>query len=234
MVAETVGLALAILGVVRPLLTNWIKRSLKANEGFSDNLMAVILIAMFLCAIATSLIGIFAVFGAAVLGASLSGIEDFKTLFLQRARTLITTLFLPIFFTLTGLKTRMGSLQTVELGVMALAVCALAIIGKYGGCLLAARASGLGWRESHCIGALMNTRGLMELIAVNIGRDLGVIPESVYCMLILMALATTAMTTPVVLRMMVGTELQPFVERSDFSQRRRERNKDAKNVGVCT
>ena len=92
----------------------------------------------------------------------------------------------------------------------------MAVLGKFGGCALAAWMSRYPWREAACIGALMNTRGLMALVVINLGKDLGVVPASVYCMLILMALLTTVMTTPVLLRVMRGTELEPYILRSGF------------------
>ena len=95
-----------------------------------------------------------------------------------------------------------------------------AVFGKLGGCGLAARLSGFSRREALCIGTMMNTRALMELIVINVGRDLGVIPDSVFCMLVLMALVTTVMTTPLLLRFMPGTELEPFIRESGFLRKR--------------
>jgi Kef-type K+ transport system membrane component KefB len=87
-------------------------------------------------------------------------------------------------------------------------VCGVAILGKFGGCGVAAWLGGLSRRESACVGCMMNTRGLMELIVANLGKELGVIPDSVFCMLVLMALVTTFMTTPLLLRLARGTELE--------------------------
>jgi Kef-type K+ transport system membrane component KefB len=93
---------------------------------------------------------------------------------------------------------------------------ATAVAGKFGGCGLAARLGGLPAREAACVGCMMNCRGLMELIVINLGYDLGVIPPSVFCMLVIMALVTTLMTTPVLLRLMRGTELEPPIRASGF------------------
>jgi len=120
---------------------------------------------------------------------------------------IVTVLFLPIFFTRTGLSTRVDALATPEMWGFAGMVCAAAIVGKLGGCSLAARVSGFNWRESLCIGSLMNTRGLMELIVINVGYELHVIPRSVYCMLVLMAVITTVMTTPLIAGLRRGTEI---------------------------
>ena len=123
---------------------------------------------------------------------------------------------MPIFFTYTGLRTNIGFLETWQLWGLCLLVLAAAIIGKLGGCGLAARLTGSSWREAGCIGALMNTRGLMELIVINVGKDLKVIPDSVYCMLVIMALVTTMMTTRLVMQWMRATELEPHVARWAF------------------
>jgi Kef-type K+ transport system membrane component KefB len=162
------------------------------------------------------LIGIFAIFGAFLLGAVLSGEQEFREAVTRRLRDFVTVFFLPIFFTYTGLRTDIGTIGSVELWCVAGVVLLLSIIGKFGGCGLAARATGFNWRESACIGAMMNTRGLMELIVINVGYRLQVIPRSVYCMLVLMALITTVMTTPLLVRLMRGTELEPYIRRSGF------------------
>jgi Kef-type K+ transport system membrane component KefB len=124
--------------------------------------------------------------------------------------------FLPIFFTYTGLRTNVGSLATPLLWGFCLLVLAVAVVGKLAGCGLAARLTGFTRREALSIGAMMNARGLMELIAINVGYELRVIPPSVYCMLVIMALATTVMTTPLLLCFMRGTELEPCIRASGF------------------
>src|SRR6185436_16210366 len=113
-------------------------------------------------------------------------LEDFTVVFL-----------LPIFFAYTGLKTQIGLLNHSELWVITAIVIGVACLGKFGGSTLAARVCGLGWRESAAIGILMNTRGLMELVILNIGRELGVITDAVFAMMVIMALVTTALTTPI-------------------------------------
>jgi nucleotide-binding universal stress UspA family protein len=113
-------------------------------------------------------------------------LEDFTVVFL-----------LPIFFAYTGLKTQVGLLNNLEMWFFTLLIIAAACLGKFGGSAAAARACGLGWRESATIGILMNTRGLMELVILNVGRELGVITPAVFAMMVIMALVTTALTTPV-------------------------------------
>jgi Kef-type K+ transport system membrane component KefB len=129
--------------------------------------------------------------------------------------------FLPIFFTYTGLRTDIGTMH----GGLMWALCGLvvlaAIAGKIGGCTAAALLNGLAWKEAWCVGVFMNTRGLMELIAVNLGHDMGVIPRSVFFMLVLMAVVTTYMTSPLLRRLIRKTELEPFFEVSSFMKRER-------------
>jgi Kef-type K+ transport system membrane component KefB len=108
------------------------------------------------------------------------------------------------------------TLDSPLLWLMCGGVMFAAIMGKFGGCGIAAKLSGFSTRESICIGTMMNTRALMELIVINIGKDLGVIPDSVFCMLVLMALVTTVMTTPLLMAFMRGTEIEPFVKKSQF------------------
>jgi Kef-type K+ transport system membrane component KefB len=126
----------------------------------------------------------------------------------RRLQDFVTIFFLPIFFTYTGLRTDAGSMA----GGLAWLSCGLvllaAIVGKIGGCALAARWSGLPWRDSSLIGAMMNTRGLMELIVINMGYDLGIIPKSVFFMLVLMAVCTTYMTAPLMRLLVRGSEIE--------------------------
>jgi Kef-type K+ transport system membrane component KefB len=217
MLGETLAFAAIMVLVVRPILTKWFARSLKKSDGyFTINSLAFLIIVMFLCAIATSVIGIFAIFGAFILGATLSDQDEFRHAVAERLRDFVTAFFLPIFFTYTGLRTDVGSVGNGTMWLFAAAVSAAAIVGKFGGCAIAAKLSGFSNRESSCIGVMMNTRALMELIVINVGYDLGVIPRGVFCMLVIMALVTTVMTAPLLLRLMPGTELESYIEKSGF------------------
>lgn len=216
-VVETVAFALAMAFVARPLLRAWVRRALRrGGSEIGLNTLAILLAILFGCAIATNLIGIFALFGAFYLGAVLSDEPSFREAVGRRLHDLVTAFFVPIFFTYTGLRTNIGTLDSAALWLLAGLVLSAAVLGKLAGCGLAAWFGGLPAREAACVGALMNTRGLMELIVINVGKDLGVIPDSVYCMLVLMALATNVMTTPLVLRLMRGTELEPYILRSSL------------------
>jgi Kef-type K+ transport system membrane component KefB len=215
MIGLTVGFAAAMFLIVRPLLLKYFTWSLRKNDGqLSLNALAVLLIVMLACAIATNLIGIFAIFGAFILGAILSDQQELREAVKTRIRDLITSFFLPIFFTYTGLRTDIGSM--IGLWWVAGLVLLAAVFGKFGGCLLAARVSGFGWKESSIIGVMMNTRALMELIVINLGYDLGVVPKSLFCALVIMAVVTTVMTSPILLRLRFGTELEEPIRKSGF------------------
>jgi Kef-type K+ transport system membrane component KefB len=215
MAAATLAFAAFLVFALRPVLRKTVRELLRRGDGeLGVNGLAGLFAVLFLCAVATNVIGIFAVFGAFLLGAVLSDEFEFRGAVNRRMRDFVTGFFLPIIFAYTGLRTDIAVLETWQLWIVAGTVCAAAIVGKLGGCAAAARLNGLSLRESACLGAMMNTRGLMELIVINVGRDLGVIPDSVYCMLVLMAVLTTAMTAPLLLWLMPGTELEGPIRRS--------------------
>lgn len=218
MAAQTVGFLLAMIFVARPLLVRWVRRLQERGGGkaLGLNSLAVLLSIVLLCALATNVIGIFSIFGAFILGAALSDETEFRKEVSARLGDLVTVFFLPIFFTYTGLRTNIGTLNTPLLWLFCGLVLAASVVGKLAGCGLAARLTGFSRRESICIGLMMNTRALMGLIAINLGYELRVIPPSVFCMLVIMALVTTVMTTPALLRAMPGTELEPYIRRSGF------------------
>ncbi len=217
MLIATVLFALGMVYVVRPLLRQWVARAMRnESQELSLNNMAILLVILLACSIVTNRIGIFAIFGAFVLGAILSEEHEFREAVNRKFMDFVTVFFLPIFFAYTGARTDIGTLGTPLLWGLCGLVCLAAIVGKFGGCGLAAWLTGSRPREAACIGVMMNARGLMELVVINVGKDLGVIPDSVYCMLVLMALLTTVMTTPILLRTMRGTELEPLIEASGF------------------
>jgi Kef-type K+ transport system membrane component KefB len=130
----------------------------------------------------------------------LSGQHQLREAVIARMRDFVTSFFLPIFFTYTGLRTDVGLLHTPLQWLMFAAVLFAAIAGKLGGCSLAAWASGFPRREAICIGTMMNARALMELIVINVGLEMGMIGQQVYTMLVLMALASTVITSPALRR----------------------------------
>src|SRR6185436_3518153 len=144
----------------------------------------------------TERLGIHALFGALLLGAVMPKAPDFVAAVRDKLEDLTVVLLLPLFFALTGLKTRIGLVTGGGAWFACGLVIAVAIAGKLGGSLVAARLAGTGWRQATAIGILMNTRGLMELVVLNIGLELGVITHTVFAMMVIMALVTTFMTTP--------------------------------------
>lgn len=219
MIGLTVAFVAFMYFVVRPLAVRYFRNSIAdANGNLATTPLAVLFVLLFLAAIGTNLIGIFAVFGAFLLGAVLSDQEAIRVAVGVKLRDFITVFFLPIFFTYTGLRTDVGTLSGTSAWLIAIAVIGAAIIGKVAGCGLAARYAGFSWKESSLIGALMNTRGLMELIVINVGYDLGVIPRSLFTILVLMAVLTTVMTAPILHALRRGTELEQPMRESGFGK----------------
>ncbi len=195
----TIGLSAAYLGVMFLVIRPMLKRlqAVHDREGqLSKVLVAIILVLVLASSWVTEWIGIHALFGAFVMGAIMPKGTAFVRNLSEKLEDLTIVFLLPIFFAYTGLKTQINLLDSPSLWLDTLLVIAVAVAGKWGGSLFAARAAGLGWRESSAIGVLMNTRGLMELVILSIGRDLGVISDAVFAMMVVMALVTTAMTSP--------------------------------------
>lgn len=217
MVGLTTAFVLFLFLVARPLLVRYFTASLRANRGkLSATAIAVLFVCLFLCAVATNLIGIFAVFGAFLFGVILSDQDELRELAAQKLHDVVTGFFVPVFFTYTGLRTDISAVHGLTLWLICGAVVLAAVAGKLAGCGLAARASGFTWREAGIIGAMMNARGLMALIAINMGYELGVVPRSLFCVLVIMALATTMLTTPLLLWLRKGTEIEEPIARSGF------------------
>jgi Kef-type K+ transport system membrane component KefB/nucleotide-binding universal stress UspA family protein len=195
----TAGLAVAYIGVmfflIRPLLSRFGR--LYENSGrLSQNLVAAIFVLVLASAVATDLIGIHSIFGAFMLGAMLPKDGGFVRELTEKVEDFAVVFLLPIYFAYTGLRTQVGLLDSPDLWVFCLLIVGVATLGKFGGSAIAALTTGLSWRESAALGVLMNTRGLMELIILNIGLDLGVISPVLFAMMVLMAIVTTISTTP--------------------------------------
>jgi K+:H+ antiporter len=196
----TIGLALAFIAAmifaVRPAVVKLVL--LYGNRGrITQGLMASIFVAVLLSSVATDLIGIHAIFGAFALGAIIPHDSGLAREFTERLEDLVIVLLLPAFFAFTGMRTQIGLLGGAEDWIICAAIILVASLGKFGGSAVAARLTGLGWRDSAALGILMNTRGLMELIVLNIGLELKVISPVLFAMLVLMALVTTFATTPI-------------------------------------
>jgi Kef-type K+ transport system membrane component KefB len=217
MAGLTVALILFVVFAVRPVLGRYFDRSLRAHNGsLSPTAFVVTIVAVLLAALATSLTGLFAIFGAFVLGAALSDRPAYRAAVTARVRDFVTGFFLPIFFTYTGLRTEVTTLADGTGWLICLVVVAAAVAGKLLGCGLAARATGFPAREAFLVGILMNTRGLMELVVANLGFALGVIPKSLFCTLVILTVVTTVMTTPLVMWLRKGTELDDAIRAGGF------------------
>ncbi|VTS06272.1 cation:proton antiporter [Tuwongella immobilis] len=217
MLGMTIGFGALMIFVVRPLMVRWLRHSLARNDGdLTANSLTVVLVLLFLASIATNLIGIFAIFGAFLFGAVLSDQDAFREAVMRRLRDITTAFFLPIFFTYTGLRTQIGSLDTWQMWAVCGAVLVVATVGKFVACGIAARLSGFPRREAAIIGVMMNTRALMELIVINVGYDMGVIPPRMFTMLVIMAIMSTIITTPILLALRRGTEIETPIRQSGF------------------
>jgi Kef-type K+ transport system membrane component KefB len=163
--------------------------------------LAILLAATFVSGMITYKIGIFAIFGGFMLGVLLHAQREFVAAWANKVGNFVNVFFVPmIFFTYSGLRTDIGLLDGWQMWGWCLLLLALATLGKFGGCYWAARWAGMDALEARAIGIMMNTRGLMELIVINVGYDLGVLPRSVFTMLVMMALASTIITTPALKR----------------------------------
>jgi Kef-type K+ transport system membrane component KefB len=182
----------------------------KSGRGkLSHNLLGILLAAIFVSAMTTYQIGIFAIFGGFMMGVILHDERALIDAWQERIGHFVLVFFLPIFFTYTGLRTHVGSLDTAAAWGWCLVLIALATLGKFGASYLAARWAGMSHHEGTLLGIMMNTRALMELIVINIGYDLGVISQQVFTMLVLMAIFSTVITTPGLRRWLprVGVDL---------------------------
>jgi len=186
---------LVMLFAVRPLLNKlghlYIKR-----ETVNKSMMAIVFMVLLLSAYVTELIGVHALFGAFIAGVIMPVEMDFRQTVIDKIEDISLVLLLPLFFVFTGLRTQVGLLNEASLWVTFGWIVLAAVAGKFGGSTIAAKITGQTWKDSLSIGALMNTRGLMELVVLNIGYDLGILSPQVFAMMVLMALLTTFMTNP--------------------------------------
>ena len=189
----------------------WREEVREAHEsGMPNTFLALLLIALFASCLVTHYLGIFVIFGAFLLGTCLHQEPGLVKAWRDRFSGVVLVAFVPVFFTNTGLNTKIGSLQTPAAWLAGALVLAAAVAGKLGGCYLGARLTGQPPREAGCIAALMNTRALMALIAINIGLDMGLLTPALFTMLVLMALLTTAMCGPL-LRWWLPKDLRKLV-----------------------
>ncbi len=192
-------LAVAYVFVMLKLVRPFLKRIADLHpttESLSKGVVAIFLLTLIISAYLTEVIGIHALFGAFLAGAIMPNSTKFRQIFIEKVEDLAVVLFLPLFFVYTGLRTEIGLINDWELWKITGWIIVVAVVGKFVGSALAARFVGQSWKESLIIGTLMNTRGLMELVVLNIGYDLGVLGPEIFAMMVIMALVTTFMTGP--------------------------------------
>ena len=189
------GLYLVVmLGGVRPFL-KWLAHRQKTDE-LSYAMLAIVVATLLLSAAATDAIGIHPLFGAFLAGVCFPRIERWQTAVRSRLETIVSVLLLPLFFALTGMRTRLDLFTGASIWLWTGLVLIAAVAGKMGGAMLAARLTGQSWRDASALGALLNTRGLVELVVLNIAYSAHVFSPTLFTMLVVMALVTTMMTNP--------------------------------------
>ena len=211
---RTVLLTLAFLFVVLQVIAPLVRRfmpTLDRSPDLTRTALSVVLIAMLASAMATEYIGIHGFFGAFLFGAIIPHGSRIATELNRRLDDFVAVLFLPVFFAYTGTRTQIGLVNGLEDWLLCGVIIAMACLGKFGGTIVASRLSGLNWRDSAALGMLMNTRGLVQLIVLNMGLDLGVISAKLFTMLVIMALVTTLMATPILQWLLRN---HPWVEHS--------------------
>ena len=201
----TLPLWLTVIGSATYVGVMWfgIQRALRRlgakflkRKSLTQNMMSVILLLVLVSGWVTERLGIHALFGAFLMGVVMPKDQEFVRAIREKLEGLVVVLLLPLYFAFTGLRTSIGLLSGADMWFYCALIIVVAIVGKFGGATFSARLSGMPWREAGAVGILMNTRGLMELVVLNIGLDIGVISPALFTMMVLMALATTFMTTP--------------------------------------
>lgn len=194
-----IGLAFAyvmtMIFVVKPFLKR-IGDLYKTKNKLNKPVVAIFFLTLILSSYVTEVIGIHALFGAFMTGVIMPDISKFRAIFIDKVEDVSVILLLPLFFVFTGLRTQMGLINDPYLWKVTGFIILVAVLGKFLGSAIAAKFVGQNWRDSLTIGALMNTRGLMELVVLNIGYDLGVLTSEIFTMMVIMALVTTVMTGP--------------------------------------
>lgn len=209
----TVGLTFVYIAVMLTVVrraAEWAARRYEHPSRVSQSTLAVVCVALLGSALATELIGIHALFGAFLLGAIIPHDSALARAALDKLEDTVVVLFLPAFFAFTGLRTEIGLVSGWDNWLMCGVIILVASVGKIGGTLGAARLTGLSWRDGAALGVLMNTRGLMQLIVLNVGLDLGVLTPPLFAMMVLMAVVTTLATAPALTALTVRGEELPL------------------------
>jgi len=191
-----IAFALIMIFGLRRLLAR-LEIQYRLQEKFTQNMIAFVLLLVLASASITEWLGIHTLFGAFLVGVIMPKERNFVRDLTEKLEGLPVILLLPLFFTATGLRTRIELISGAEMWFYCALIIIVATAGKLGGSMLSSRISGMTWREAGSLGILMNTRGLMELVILNIGFDIGVISPALFSMMVLMAIVTTFMTSPV-------------------------------------
>ncbi len=187
-----------VLFLVRPYLKRFVARQMDHHGDLRPFAIAILLIVLFISSAITSNLGVFAIIGGFVIGVALHDDRRFVAAWKHQVAPTVNVFFLPIFFAYTGLRTDIGTFATSAEWISCALVCLVAFVGKFGGAYAAARFTGETHRSALTIGACMNTRALMELVVLNIGYDLGVLPRVMFTQLVIMAIVSTFMATPLI------------------------------------
>jgi Kef-type K+ transport system membrane component KefB len=213
----TLGFMALMFLVVRPLVKRVLARSSWSHP--TRQHLALVLVGLLLSALATEQIGIHAIFGAFLLGAIIPHDSALARMLTDRMHDLVTILLLPAFFAFTGMRTEIGLVSGLSHWLICGLIVLVATAGKFGGTLIAARLTGMDWVQAAGLGILMNTRGLMQLIVLNVGLDLGAITPTLFAMLVIMALVTTAATTPLLQLLGIGPPAKTAEQRAQRTVR---------------
>lgn len=196
----TISFSMLYVGIMIFVVGPFLKRlgDIYSNrETISKGIVALVFVILMVSSYLTEIIGIHALFGAFIAGVIMPPNLDFRKILIEKIEDVSLVLLLPLFFVFTGLRTQIGLLNDSHLWLLCGLIICVAVTGKFIGTALAARIIGKNWKDSLSIGAMMNTRGLMELIVLNIGYDLGILTPTMFAMMVIMALVTTFMTGPI-------------------------------------
>ena len=181
---------------IKPFLPRLLNRTTGGDGKFGKGVMTGVIAFVFASALATDMMGIHALFGSFLAGVVMPARHEFREFLRLRLEHFSSAFLLPLFFAFVGLRTQVGLLNDTSGWLICAGLIVITTVGKLGGAMFTARLTGVNWIDSFALGALMNTRGLVELIALNIGYDLGILSPRIFAMLVIMALVTTCMTGP--------------------------------------
>jgi Kef-type K+ transport system membrane component KefB len=208
----TITFAIGMIFLVRPELARIIRKH-DSPQG-RRHLIPIILAFVLGCALVTETIGIHALFGAFIAGVMMPPSTEIRIFLKDKLEAFGSYALLPLFFAFTGLRTQITLLNDWQSWLMCAVIIVVAVAGKLGGSMLMSRWSGMKWSQSFSIGVLMNTRGLVELVVLNIGYDLGILSERIFAMMVIMALVTTFMTGPLLALVRRSEEISPTAEKA--------------------